>query len=157
MELAGVSGYEQALPLARTLDDVRAKMRVQRELSEVLWVQGKYAQADTLLNTVVTTAREIGVVYEESLALAALVRLHCQLSDTDGAASWCEQLLQRMGWTGVTHDCQAEGSRACAVYALHSGDHQQALAGAERAADRQAGRLSQLPRRFGRHPGACAH
>jgi hypothetical protein len=108
-------------------------MRVQRELSEVLRVQGEYAQADAALNTVVTTARELGIVYEEILALAALVRLHCQLGDTSGAASWREQLVQRMAGAGVTRDCQAEGLRACAVYALYSGADQQALADAERA------------------------
>ncbi|MEO7912406.1 MAG: hypothetical protein ABIV47_22395 [Roseiflexaceae bacterium] len=31
------------------------------DLSEVLWVQGAYGHADTLLNTAVTTARELGV------------------------------------------------------------------------------------------------
>jgi hypothetical protein len=121
------------LPLARALSDPWAEMRVQRELSEVLRVQGAYAQADTVLNTVVTTARELGIVYEEILALAGLVRLHCQLGDTAGAASWRDGLVQRMGEPGVTRDCQAEGLRACAVYALYSGDDQQALAAAERA------------------------
>ena len=125
--------YEQVIPLARALSDPWAEMRVQRELSEVLRVQGAYAQADTLLTTVVTTARELGIVYEEILALATLVRLHCQLGDTGGAASWRDQLVQRMGGMGVTRDCQAEALRACAVYALYRGDDQQALADAERA------------------------
>jgi tetratricopeptide (TPR) repeat protein len=132
-DLSARKRYEQVLPLARALSDPWAEMRVQRELSEVLRVQGAYAQADTLLSTVVTTAGELGIVYEEILALAALVRLHCQLGNTRGAASWREQLVVRLGTMGVTRDCQAEGLRACAVYALHSGDNQQALADAERA------------------------
>jgi hypothetical protein len=61
------------------------------------------------------------------------VRLHCQLGDMDGAASWRDGLVQRMSERGVTRDCQAEGLRACAVYALFSGDDRQALADAERA------------------------
>jgi hypothetical protein len=101
-DLSARQRYEQVLPLARALSDPWAEMRVQRELSEVLRVQGAYAQADTLLTTVVTTARAIGIVYEEIVALAALVRLHCQLGDTDGAASWREQLVQRMGGPGIT-------------------------------------------------------
>jgi predicted ATPase/DNA-binding SARP family transcriptional activator len=132
-DLSARQRYEQVIPLARALEDPWAEMRVQRELSEVLRVQGAYAQADTVLGAVVATAREIGVVYEEILALAALVRLHCQLGDTSGAASWREQLVQRIGGIGVTRDCQAEALRACAVYALYSGDDQQALADAERA------------------------
>jgi tetratricopeptide (TPR) repeat protein len=132
-DLSARQRYEQVLLLARALSDPWAEMRVQRELSEVLRVQGEYAQADTVLNTVVTTARELGIVYEEILALAGLVRLHCQLGDMDGAASWRDSLVQRMGGQGVTRDCQAEGLRACAVYALYSGDDQQALADAERA------------------------
>jgi predicted ATPase len=132
-DLSARKRYEQVLPLARALSDPWAEMRVQRELSEVLRVQGAYAQANTVLNTVVTTARELGIVYEEILALAALVRLHCQLGDTSGAASWRDQLVQRMGGLGVTRDCQAEGLRACAVYALYRGDDQHALADAERA------------------------
>jgi predicted ATPase/DNA-binding SARP family transcriptional activator len=132
-DLSARQRYEQVLLLARALSDPWAEMRVQRELSEVLRVQGAYAQADTVLNTVVTTARELGIVYEEILALAGLVRLHCQLGDMDGAASWRDGLVQRMGERGVTRDCQAEGLRACAVYALYSGDDQQALAHAERA------------------------
>jgi tetratricopeptide (TPR) repeat protein len=132
-DLSARQRYEQVLPLARALSDPWAEMRVQRELSEVLRVQGAYAQADTVLKRVVSTARELGIVYEEILALAALVRLHCQLGDTGGAASWREQLVQRMGGTGVTRDCQAEALRACAVYALNSGDDQQALADAEHA------------------------
>jgi hypothetical protein len=132
-DLSARQRYEQVHPLARALSDPWAEMCVQRELSEVLRVQGEYAQADATLNMAVTTARELGIVYEEILALAALVRLHCQLGDTSGAASWREQLVQRMAGTGVTRDCQAEGLRACAVYALYSGDDQQALADAERA------------------------
>jgi tetratricopeptide (TPR) repeat protein len=130
-DLSARQRYEQVIPLARALSDPWAEMRVQRELSEVLRVQGEYAQADTLLTTVVTTARELGIVYEEILALAALVRLYCQLGDMGGAASWRDCLVQRMGGTGVTRDCQAEGLRACAVYALYRGDDQHALADAE--------------------------
>jgi hypothetical protein len=132
-DLSARQRYKQVIPLARALEDPWAEMRVQRELSEVLRVQGAYAQADTVLNTVITAARELGIVYEEILAMAGLVRLHCQLGDMDGAASWRNSLVQRMGGQGVTRDCQAEGLRACAVYALFSGDDQQALADAERA------------------------
>jgi hypothetical protein len=132
-DLSARQRYEQVFPLARALNDPWAEMRVQRELGEVLWVQGAYARGEMLLNTVVTTARELGIVYEEILALATLVRLHCQLGDTDGAANWRDSLVQRMGERGVTRDCQAEGLRACAVYALYRGDDQQALADAERA------------------------
>src|SRR5262249_5129094 len=132
-DLSARQRYEQVIPLARALDDPWAEMRVQRELSEVLRVQGEYGQADTVLNMVVTTARELGIVYEEILALAGLVRLHCQLGDRDGAARWRDGLVQRMGEPGVTRDCQAEGLRACAVCALYRGDDRQALADAERA------------------------
>ncbi len=132
-DLSARQRYEQVIPLARVLEDPWAEMRVQRELSEVLWVQGEYTRAARVLNTVITTARELGNLYEEILALATLVRLHCQLGDMGGAASWRVSLVQRMAEPGVTRDCQAEGLRACAVYALYSGDDRQALADAERA------------------------
>jgi tetratricopeptide (TPR) repeat protein len=108
-------------------------MRVERLLSEVLRVQGAYEEARTCLSAMVATARELDILYEEILALASLVRLHCQLGDTGGARSWRDQLVERMTRTGVPHNCEAEGLRACAVYALCSGDEPRALADAERA------------------------
>jgi tetratricopeptide (TPR) repeat protein len=81
----------------------------------------------------VTAAQDIGIAYEEIWALAALVRLHCQLGDAGGARAWRDQLVQSLGSGRGTPDCQAAGLRACAVYALHTGEQQQALADAEQA------------------------
>jgi tetratricopeptide (TPR) repeat protein len=132
-DVAAQRRYEQVIPLAHALDDRWAEMRVQREFSEVLRVQGRYGRAQTLLVAVVATARELGILYEEILALAGLVRLSCQLGDTGGARIWHAQLVERMDGMGVTRDCEAEGLRARAVYALCSGDYPQALADAEHA------------------------
>jgi predicted ATPase/tetratricopeptide (TPR) repeat protein len=131
-EVAALERYEQALALARALDDRWYEKRVQREVSEVLREQGQYVPARALLVGVATAAQEIGDSYYATWTLAALVRVHCQLGDGEGAGAWRDQLLGLLGHEGVTPDCQAAGLRACAVYALHTGDHQQALADAER-------------------------
>jgi predicted ATPase len=130
-EVAARQWYEQVLPLVRALDDRWLEQRVQLEVSEVLRVQGQYAQARALLVGVATVAQEIGDRYVATLALAALVRVHCQLGDGEGARAWRDPLLQLLGQEGVTPDGKAAGFRACAVYALHTGDHRQALADAE--------------------------
>jgi len=123
--------YEHVLPLARALGDRRGEVQVLRGLSEVLRAQGEYALAQTLLAAVVTAARELGIGYEEIWALTALVRLHCQVGDDAGARAWHDQLVPLMRREGLTPDGKAAGLRACAVYALHTGNHQQALADAE--------------------------
>jgi tetratricopeptide (TPR) repeat protein len=131
-EVAARQRYELALPLARALDDRWAEQRMQRPVSEILRVQGQYVQARALLVGLATVAQELGDWYTAIWTLAALVRVHCQLGDDEGARAWREQLLELLGHEGVTPDCRAAGLRACAVYALHTGDHQQALADAER-------------------------
>jgi predicted ATPase/DNA-binding SARP family transcriptional activator len=130
-DMAARQRYEQVLTLARALDDRWYEQRVQWEVSEVLRVQGQYVQARTLLIEVATAAQEIGDWYAAIQTLAALVRVHCQLGDGEGAGAWRDQLLALLGKEGITPDCQAAGFRACALYALHTGDHQQALADAE--------------------------
>ena len=81
----------------------------------------------------VTAAREVNRPYEESWALATLVRLHCQLGDDQGASVWHAHLVELMGHAGVTPDGTAAGLRAAAVYALQTRDHERALAAAEEA------------------------
>jgi ATP/maltotriose-dependent transcriptional regulator MalT len=130
-DVAARHRYEQVIPMTRALDDRWAEMRVQRELSEVLRVQGEYARAQALLAAVVMAAQEMSIWYEAAWALATLVRLHCQVGDSEGARVWHDQLLQLLGREGVTPDAKAAGFRACAVYALHTGNHRQALADAE--------------------------
>lgn len=124
--------YEQVIALARALDDRWAEMRIQRELSEVLRVQGAYAEARALLEGVVTVARELGIWYEEFWAVAALVRLHCQVGVGGGAWAWRDQLTPLMERVGLTPDSRAAGLRAGALFALATGDLQQALGAAEK-------------------------
>jgi len=126
--------YERVLPLARALDDSWAEMRVRRELSEVLRVQGAYGPAHALLGAVVTVAQDLDIWYEETWAVAALVRLHCQVGDVAGAGPWHDHLVRLLGRAGLTPDCEAAALRASALYALHCGERQQALADAEHAA-----------------------
>src|SRR5689334_17294964 len=95
-EVAARQRYEQVLPLARALDDRWYEQCVQREVSEVLRVQGQYAQARALLVGVVTVAQEIGDRYLATWTLAALVRVHCQLGDSAGACAWRDQLLEAL-------------------------------------------------------------
>lgn len=130
-DMAARQRYEQVLPLTQAVGDRRGEVRVQRVLGEALRVQGQYVQARSMLVAAVTAAHEIGFWYEESWAAAALVRLHCQLGDDAGAQQWLDQLMPLMGRRGVTPDSKAAGLRACALYALHTGDHQRALADAK--------------------------
>jgi predicted ATPase/DNA-binding SARP family transcriptional activator len=130
---AARQGYEQALPIARTLGYGWGEASTQHGLGEVLCLLGEYTLAQTMLAQAAATAHEIDIVYDEIWPVAALVRLHCQLGDAGGACAWRDQLVQSLGRGWVTPDCQAVSLRACAVYALYSGDNQQALADAERA------------------------
>jgi tetratricopeptide (TPR) repeat protein len=99
----------------------------------VLRLLGEYTLAQTMLAQAAATAHEIGIVYDEILTLAALVQLHCQLGDAEGARAWRDQLAQSLAGEWVPPDCRAAGLRASAVYALQHGDLQQTLADAERA------------------------
>lgn len=125
---------EDVVSQARTLEDRSGEIGVQWELAEVLRVQGHYERARMMLGSVVSVARDLGSRYAEIHALATLVRLHCQLGDAASAQAWYDQLVQMMGHVGITPDSKAAGLRACAIYALHTGNHQQALADAEEGA-----------------------
>lgn len=128
---AARQGYEQVLPIAQRVGYRWVAMRAQRGLGEVLSLEGDYTRAQTVLVNAVTMAHDIGVGYDESWALATLVRLHSQLGDTGGAGARLEQLLHLMAEVELTPDCQAATLRARALVALDIGDHQQALANAE--------------------------
>jgi tetratricopeptide (TPR) repeat protein len=128
---AAQQGYEQALPIACTLGYRAGEAQAQRWLGEVLRLQGAYSHAQTLLVNAANTAHEIGVWYDAAWALATLVRLHSQLGDPDGAYAWRAQLLQLMDGVQLAPDGNAQGLLACAIHALYTGEHQQALAAAE--------------------------
>ena len=123
-------GYEQALALAQALGFPYGEAETQRKLGDLLRMQGEYAQAQALLEQAVATARTSGFLYDEALALAALVRLHSQVGNSDGARTCAGQLRLRMAERELTQDCQAQGLLALAIHALYREDYQQALADA---------------------------
>src|SRR5262249_16454295 len=122
--VAARQGYEQALPLARTLGYRWGEASTQQGVGEAPRPPRDYTLAQTMLAQAAATAHEIDIAYDEVWAVATLVRLYCLLGDADGARARRDQLVQSLGGVWVTPDCQAVSLRACAVYALYSGDNQ---------------------------------
>jgi predicted ATPase/DNA-binding SARP family transcriptional activator len=125
--------YEQALAIARDLNYSSGEAMVQYELGELLRVQGAYGQAQTLLEQGVETAQKNSLFYHEAWALADLLRLYCQVGNAERAHACRQQLEQRMTQRALTPDCQAQGLRALAVYALQTGDAHVARAHAQQS------------------------
>jgi tetratricopeptide (TPR) repeat protein len=104
---------------------------VQYEYGEILRLQGEYIQAKPLLERAVTILRVCASSYDETFTLIALVRLHCQLGDREGAGAWRTQLHQLMNQQELPHGCRALATLAFAVYELLTGDYWRARADAE--------------------------
>jgi tetratricopeptide (TPR) repeat protein len=124
-------GYEKALSMACALGDPLGIAVTHRRLGELQRIKGEFAQAQVLLEQATTTAHKSALFYDEAWALAALLRLHCQLGNHEGAHTCHIQLHQLMVERELTQDCQAQGLLAFAVHALFTQDYHQALADAQ--------------------------
>ncbi|MCB0186713.1 MAG: hypothetical protein KDE31_20745, partial [Caldilineaceae bacterium] len=122
-----------AIDLARALGYRRSEMDSLEGLAVMARLSGDYTTALRLLEQNLMLATELALPYDESFALAALVRLHCQLGNAAAVMQRSEQLTQLLALVKLPRECQMAGCLALAFSMHYAGDAQVALRYAEQA------------------------
>ncbi|MEZ4734662.1 MAG: BTAD domain-containing putative transcriptional regulator [Caldilineaceae bacterium] len=122
-----------AIDLARALGYRRSEMDSLEGLAVMARLSGDYTTALRLLEQNLMLATELVLPYDESFALAALVRLHCQLGNAAAVMQRSEQLTQLLALVKLPRECQMAGCLALAFSMHYAGDAQVALRYAEQA------------------------
>ena len=130
---AAESGFTAALALARALGYRPVEMGAQGGLGDLLRLRGDYTTACSLLEQAVATAADLALPYDESILLASLIRLYCQLGNQATATQRYEHLVQLLAHVKLPKECQLAGWLAAALMAHYAGKNQPALHYAEQA------------------------
>lgn len=130
---AAESGFTAALALARALGYRPVEMGAQGGLGDLLRLRGDYTTACSLLEQAVATAADLALPYDESILLASLIRLYCQLGNQATATQRYEHLVQLLAHVKLPKECQLAGWLVAALMAHYAGKNQPALHYAEQA------------------------
>ncbi|MFN8491574.1 MAG: BTAD domain-containing putative transcriptional regulator [Caldilineaceae bacterium] len=125
--------FKAALDLARPLGYRGVEMDAQDGLGMLAWLRGDYPTAVKCLEQALQIATDFVSPYEESMLLAKLIRLYCQLGDQVAVVKRQEQLTQLLARVKLPPECQLAAYLAAALRAYYTGDAQLALRYAEQA------------------------